>query len=27
LRSKNATNIMVTDAFGEYDYLGMGAQK
>ncbi len=27
VRSKNATNIMVTDAFGEYDYLGMGAQK
>jgi peptide/nickel transport system substrate-binding protein len=26
-RSKNATNIMVTDAYGEYDYLGMGAQK
>ena len=25
VRSKNATNIMVTDAFGEYDYLGMGA--
>jgi len=27
VRSKNATNIMVTDAYGEYDYLGMGAQK
>jgi peptide/nickel transport system substrate-binding protein len=27
IRSKNATNIMVTDAYGEYDYLGMGAQK
>ena len=27
VRSKNATNIMVTDAFGEYDYMGMGAQK
>ena len=26
VRSKNATNIMVTDAYGEYDYLGMGAQ-
>ncbi len=27
VRSKNATNIFVTDAFGEYDYLGLGAQK
>ena len=27
VRSKNATNIFVTDAFGMYDYLGMGAQK
>ena len=27
VRSKNATNIMVTDAYGEYDYLGLGAQK
>jgi peptide/nickel transport system substrate-binding protein len=27
VRSKNATNIFVTDAYGEYDYLGMGAQK
>ena len=27
VRSKNATNIFVTDAFGGYDYLGMGAQK
>jgi len=27
VRSKNATNLMVTDAYGEYDYLGMGAQK
>jgi peptide/nickel transport system substrate-binding protein len=27
VRSKNATNIYVTDAYGEYDYLGMGAQK
>lgn len=26
-RSKNATNIFVTDAYGEYDYLGLGAQK
>jgi peptide/nickel transport system substrate-binding protein len=27
VRSKNATNIFVTDAYGEYDYLGLGAQK
>ena len=27
VRSKNGTNIFVTDAYGEYDYLGMGAQK
>jgi peptide/nickel transport system substrate-binding protein len=27
VRSKNATNIFVTDAFNGYDYLGMGAQK
>ena len=27
LRSKNATNVFVTDAYGEYDYVGMGAQK
>ncbi len=27
VRSKNATNIYVTDAYGEYDYLGLGAQK
>jgi len=27
LRSKNATNIFVTDAFGMYDYVGMGAIK
>jgi peptide/nickel transport system substrate-binding protein len=27
VRSKNASNIFVTDAFGEYDYLGLGAQK
>src|ERR671913_1026048 len=27
VRSKNATNIFVTDAFGEYDYVGLGAQK
>jgi peptide/nickel transport system substrate-binding protein len=27
VRSKNATNIFVTDAFSEYDYLGLGAQK
>jgi peptide/nickel transport system substrate-binding protein len=27
VRSKNATNIFVTDAFGTYDYLGLGAQK
>jgi peptide/nickel transport system substrate-binding protein len=26
-RSKNATNIFVTDAYNGYDYLGMGAQK
>jgi peptide/nickel transport system substrate-binding protein len=27
VRSKNASNIFVTDAYGEYDYLGLGAQK
>jgi peptide/nickel transport system substrate-binding protein len=27
VRSKNATNIFVTDAYGEYDYIGLGAQK
>ena len=27
MRSKNATNIFVTDAYNGYDYLGMGAQK
>jgi peptide/nickel transport system substrate-binding protein len=27
VRSKNATNIFVTDAYNGYDYLGMGAQK
>jgi len=27
VRSKNGTNIFVTDAYGEYDYLGLGAQK
>ena len=27
VRSKNATNIFVTDACSGYDYLGMGAQK
>lgn len=27
VRSKKATNIFVTDAYGEYDYLGLGAQK
>jgi peptide/nickel transport system substrate-binding protein len=27
VRSKNATNIFVTDAFGQYDYLGLGAVK
>jgi peptide/nickel transport system substrate-binding protein len=27
LRSKNATNVFVNDAFGEYDYLAMGAKK
>ena len=27
VRSKNATNVFVTDAFGKYDYLGIGAQK
>jgi peptide/nickel transport system substrate-binding protein len=27
VRSKNATNIFVSDAWGMYDYLGMGAQK
>jgi peptide/nickel transport system substrate-binding protein len=27
VRSKNATNIFVTDAYGEYDYLGLGAVK
>jgi peptide/nickel transport system substrate-binding protein len=27
VRSKNASNIFITDAFGEYDYLGLGAQK
>ena len=27
VRSKNATNIFVTDAYGMYDYLGLGAQK
>jgi peptide/nickel transport system substrate-binding protein len=27
VRSKNATNIFVSDAWGGYDYLGMGAQK
>ena len=27
VRSKNGTNTFVTDAYGEYDYLGMGAQK
>jgi peptide/nickel transport system substrate-binding protein len=27
VRSKNATNIFVNDAFSGYDYLGMGAQK
>jgi peptide/nickel transport system substrate-binding protein len=27
VRSKNATNIFANDAFGEYDYLGLGAQK
>jgi peptide/nickel transport system substrate-binding protein len=27
VRSKNATNIFVTDAFNGYDYVGMGAQK
>ena len=27
VRSKNATNIFVSDAWGFYDYLGMGAQK
>ena len=27
VRSKNATNIFVTNAFGMYDYLGMGAAK
>jgi peptide/nickel transport system substrate-binding protein len=27
VRSKNATNIFVTNAYGEYDYLGLGAQK
>ncbi|WP_204059076.1 ABC transporter substrate-binding protein [Microbispora corallina] len=26
-RSKNATNVFVNDAFGMYDYLGMGAAK
>jgi peptide/nickel transport system substrate-binding protein len=27
VRSKNATNIFVSDAWGMYDYLGLGAQK
>ncbi|HEY5845970.1 MAG TPA: ABC transporter substrate-binding protein [Microlunatus sp.] len=27
LRSKNATNVFATDAYGMYDYLAMGAQK
>jgi peptide/nickel transport system substrate-binding protein len=27
MRSKNATNIFVTDGYNGYDYLGMGAQK
>jgi peptide/nickel transport system substrate-binding protein len=27
VRSKNATNIFVTDAYNGYDYVGMGAQK
>jgi peptide/nickel transport system substrate-binding protein len=27
VRSKNATNIFVSDAWGMYDYVGMGAQK
>jgi peptide/nickel transport system substrate-binding protein len=27
VRSKNATNIFVTDAYNGYDYLGMGAQR
>jgi peptide/nickel transport system substrate-binding protein len=27
VRSKNATNIFVSDAWGGYDYLGLGAQK
>ncbi len=26
VRSKNATNIFVTDAYGGYDYLGLGAE-
>jgi len=26
-RSKNASNIFVSDAWSGYDYLGMGAQK
>ena len=27
VRSKNATNIFVSDAWGMYDYVGLGAQK
>ena len=27
VRSKNASNIFVSDAWSGYDYLGMGAQK
>jgi peptide/nickel transport system substrate-binding protein len=27
VRSKNATNIFVSDAQSMYDYVGMGAQK
>jgi peptide/nickel transport system substrate-binding protein len=27
LRSKNATNIFVNEAYGQYDYMMMGAAK